>query len=361
MKPKTIKTLQQKSIITQSNRFIYAKYNMTTNEMKFFMWIIAQINSQKDQLFQICEIPLSSIMGIWERKDETPDYAYIRDLCRSMLSKTYMEDFKLFDPETKKETKVFKGYPIFKEIEYRDGSGFISYQLNDSLMTHLLNLNRDFTQIKFDDIQRMKSNYSIRIYNMLLCELKQNRQSLKINLSVLQNILGVPKSLLIWDCFNKRVLNQALKDINAKSNIVLFGIQTLKNGRRVTDLEFSFDYKSNTERIERDKKKKESYNQVLLDLLLKNYADKRFYFKEYGMLCYSHWEYENEEQKQIVVCLKRPFDPDNPNKTEKTFHFYLSSFKDLDILENAKNAQIENFYLENCNKQIFKEFQEEKK
>lgn len=361
MKPKTIKTLQQKSIITQSNRFIYAKYNMTTNEMKFFMWIIAQINSQKDQLFQICEIPLSSIMSIWGRKDETPDYAYIRDLCRSMLSKTYIEDFKLFDPETKKATNIFKGYPIFKEIEYRDGSGFISYQLNDNLMEHLLNLNRDFTQIKFDDIQRMKSNYSIRIYNMLLCELKQNRQSLKINLSVLQNILGVPKSLLIWDCFNRRVLDQVLKDINGKSNIVLFGIQTLKNGRRVTDLEFSFDYKSNTERIERDKKKKESYNQVLLDLLLKNYADKRFYFKEYGTLCYSHWEYENEEQKQIVVCLKRPFDPDNPNKTEKSFHFYLSSFKDLDILENAKNAQIENFYLENCNKQIFKEFQEEKK
>ncbi|MGQ2874769.1 hypothetical protein ABCS21_010590 (plasmid) [Campylobacter coli] len=26
---------------------------MNTNEMKFFMWIVAQLNSQKEQLFQI--------------------------------------------------------------------------------------------------------------------------------------------------------------------------------------------------------------------------------------------------------------------------------------------------------------------
>ncbi|MGI0439023.1 RepB family plasmid replication initiator protein [Helicobacter himalayensis] len=54
---KSIKRKAQKAIVTQDNRFIYAKYDMNANEMKFFMWIVAQLNSQKEQLFQVCEIP----------------------------------------------------------------------------------------------------------------------------------------------------------------------------------------------------------------------------------------------------------------------------------------------------------------
>ena len=78
---------------------------------------------------------------------------------------------------------------------------------------------------------------------MLVCELKQNRQSLKINLAVLQNILKVPKTLQEYKHFNQKVLIQAQKDINAKSNIVLLEIKTFKTGRKITDLEFVFDYK----------------------------------------------------------------------------------------------------------------------
>ncbi len=36
-KKKSIKLKAQKAIVTQDNRFIYAKYDMNANEMKFFM------------------------------------------------------------------------------------------------------------------------------------------------------------------------------------------------------------------------------------------------------------------------------------------------------------------------------------
>nr|WP_269474149.1 replication initiation protein [Campylobacter cuniculorum] len=111
-------------------------------------------------------------------------------------------------------------------------------------------LKKDFTQLKFDDIQRMKSAYSIRIYNMLVCELKQNRQSLRINLSVLQNILEVPRE---YKHFNQKVLKQTAKDINGKSHIILLEIKTHKTGRKVTELEFIFDYKNNDRCIREEK------------------------------------------------------------------------------------------------------------
>ncbi|MFY4725606.1 hypothetical protein [Campylobacter jejuni] len=55
------------------------------------------------------------------------------------------------------------------------------------------------------------------------------------------------------------MLNQAKKDINGKSNLILLEIKTYKTGRKITDLEFIFDYKNNDKRIAQEKAKKEKF------------------------------------------------------------------------------------------------------
>jgi len=334
---KSIKQRAKKAVVTQDNRFVYAKYDMNANELKFFMWIVAQINSQKDQLFQVCEIPLSEIMQVWQRNDKEPDYNYIRDLCKSMLQKTYIEDFRLLDEKTMKEKSIFQGYTLFKSIRYEEGQGYVTYQLNDCLMQYLLDQKRDFTQLKFDDIQRMKSAYSIRIYNMLICELKQNRQSLKINLAVLQNILEVPKSLYVWQDFKRRVLDQARNDINAKSNLVLLDIKTYKTGRAITDLEFIFDYKNNDKRIQRDEEKQKSFNKALTEAI-DRFIGKSVYFGEKigELVCEGH-KWEDKEETKLLARFRRLSD-------DKTFIIPIREFKDLNALQKAKDKAEELFY-----------------
>ncbi|RAX56376.1 replication initiation protein [Helicobacter monodelphidis] len=334
---KPIKKRTQKAVVTQDNRFIYAKYDMNANEMKFFMWIVAQLHSQKDQLFQICEIPLSEIMQIWQWKDNSDGYQYVRNMCYSMSKKAYVEDFKILDEKTMKEVSVFEAMPLFKKIRYQEGQGYITYQLNDSLVEYLLDLKRDFTQLKFSDIQQMKSAYSIRIYNMLICELKQNRQSLKINLAVLQNILEVPKTLQEYKHFNQKVLTQAKKDINAKSNLVLFEIKTFKTGRKITDLEFIFDYKNNEKRIARDDKKKESFNLALYDAL-EAFMGKTIYIKDYGKLTCESKFYDEELKRVFVIC--------KHIESGETINFRVRNFKNIKSLEAYKDKAEELFYLD---------------
>lgn len=300
---KSIKKRASKTVVSQDNRFIYAKYDMNANELKFFMWIVAQINSQRDQLFQICEIPLSEIFQVWQWKDTSEGYHYVRYICNSMAKKAYVEDFKLLDEATMKEKSVFQAMPLFKFIRYEQGQSYITYQLNDSLMEYLLKLDKNFTQLKFDDIQRMKSAYSIRIYNMLICELKQNRQSLKINLFVLQNILEVPKTLQEYKHFNQKVLAQAKKDINTKSNIVLLEVKTYKTGRKVTDLEFIFEYKNNEKRIQRDKEKQANYLKAIVEGI-QPYVGKNLYYEQYkdrGEAIIESWEISEKENLVKVI------------------------------------------------------------
>lgn len=336
-KKKTIKQKTKKAVVTQNNRFIYAKYDMNANELKFFMWIVAQINSQKDQLFQVCEIPLSEIFEMWQWKETSEGYSYIKGLCKSMLQKTYIEDFRLLDEKTMKEKNIFQGYTLFKSIRYEEGQGYITYQLNDSLMQYLIDQKRDFTQLKFSDIQQMKSAYSIRIYNMLICELKQNRQSLKINLSVLQNILEVPKIFQEYKHFNQKILTQAKKDINTKSNIVLLDIKTFKTGRKITDLEFIFDYKSNDTRIQRDEDKHRSFIKRLIEIV-ESYLGKSIHDSRYGDMIIISYDYQ-EDTKKLYVTAERKSD-------KKLFKYLTKDFKDIDALQKAKEKAEELFYLD---------------
>ncbi|WP_060661936.1 replication initiation protein [Helicobacter pullorum] len=336
-KKKTIKQKTKKAVVTQNNRFIYAKYDMNANELKFFMWIVAQINSQKDQLFQVCEIPLSEIFQVWQWENNRIDYSYCFQIVESMARKAYIEDFKLLDEKTMKEVSVKRAMPLFKFIEYKEGQGYITYQLNDCLMQYLLDQKRDFTQLKFSDIQQMKSAYSIRIYNMLICELKQNRQSLKINLSVLQNILEVPKIFQEYKHFNQKILTQAKKDINTKSNIVLLDIKTFKTGRKITDLEFIFDYKSNDTRIQRDEDKHRNFIKRLIEIV-ESYLGKSIHDSRYGDMIIISYDYQ-EDTKKLYVTAERKSD-------KKLFKYLTKDFKDIDALQKAKEKAEELFYLD---------------
>lgn len=335
---KTNKKRIQKAVVTQNNRFVYAKYDMNTNELKMFMWIVAQINSQKDTLFQVCQMPLSQVFEVWQWKNNEINYSYCSKIVESMAKKAYIEDFKLLDEKTMKEKRIFQAMPLFKFLRYEEGQGYITYQLNDRLMEYLLEQKRDFTQLKFSDIQQMKSAYSIRIYNMLLCELKQNRQNLKINLSVLQNLLEVPKNYEErWADFNRFVLKQAEKDINSKSNLVLLDIKTYKTGRKITDLEFIFDYKNNDKRIAQEKLKEENLFKKLKEIL-SSYIGKSIYDDRFGEMIISHYEH-NEENKKILIIAQRKSD-------DKFVCFGVKNFKDIKSLEKLKDKAEELFYLD---------------
>lgn len=334
---KTNKKRIQKAVVTQNNRFVYAKYDMNTNELKMFMWIVAQINSQKDSLFQVCQMPLSQVFEVWQWKNNEINYSYCSKIVESMAKKAYIEDFKLLDEKTMKEKRIFQAMPLFKFLRYEEGQGYITYQLNDSLMEYLLEQKRDFTQLKFSDIQQMKSAYSIRIYNMLLCELKQNRQNLKINLSVLQNLLEVPKTLLEYKHFNVKVLKQAEKDINGKSNLVLLEIKTYKTGRKITDLEFIFDYKNNDKRIAQEKAKQEKFFTRLKEIL-SNYIGKSIYDERFGEMIVTHYDH-NEADNKISIIAQRKSD-------DKFVAFGVKNFKDIQSLEKLKDKAEELFYLD---------------
>ncbi|GAA9309370.1 hypothetical protein TH0279_14600 [Helicobacter pylori] len=252
----------QKYLITQDNRFIYAKYGDTTaNELKFFYYIISKLNSISDKSFELHEVPISEILGEVLNHESEDNYTYIKNLCRS-LSKRILEDESLvFDPVTNKKEEIFEVMAIFKRIQYLKRKAVICYQLNDCLKPYLLGLRKNFTQIPLQHILPIRSGYAIRIYQILLSELKQNRNEVDLYLINLQDVLCVPKSYYKWKDFKNNVLEPSIKEINATTDIVA-SYRTKKERQKITKIVFEICYKDLQKRKDQAKDKEQQRIQI---------------------------------------------------------------------------------------------------
>ncbi|GAA8034243.1 hypothetical protein HpMS81_15090 [Helicobacter pylori] len=344
----------QKYLITQDNRFIYAKYGDTTaNELKFFYYVISKLNSISDKDFEACEIPINEILGeVLEHKNIDANYLYIKKLCES-LSKRYLLDETLSkDPETNKEIDRFISMPLFRFLDYTKGQATIKYQLNDCLKPYLLGLRKNFTQIPLQHILPIRSGYAIRIYQILLSELKQNKNETTRYLIELQDILCVPKSFYVWDNFKQRVLEPSLKEINATTDIVA-SYRTKKERQKITQIVFEICYKDLQKRKDQAKDKEQQRIQIEVIKPLTELKDKTLAYPTDPLdenatiaLVYRgmHKVKEVKGKLQVVLTLE---EANNPRKKQPLI---ISNANQIEKLKAMHESYKKKFFTQNASK-----------
>ncbi len=343
----------QKYLITQDNRFIYAKYGDTTaNELKFFYYIISKLNSISDKSFELHEVPISEILGEVLNHESEDNYTYIKNLCRS-LSKRILEDESLvFDPVTNKKEEIFEVMAIFKRIQYLKRKAVICYQLNDCLKPYLLGLRKNFTQIPLQHILPINSGYAIRIYQILLSELKQNKNETTRYLIELQDILCVPKSMYKWDNFKRNVLEPSIKEINATTDIVA-SYRTKKERQKITQIVFEICYKDLQKRKDQAKDKKQQRIQIEVIKPLTELKDKTLAYPTDPLdenaiiaLVYRgmHEIKEVKGKLQVVLTLE---EVNNPRKKQPLI---ISSANQIKKLKAMHENYEKKFFIQNTSK-----------
>ncbi|GAA7892829.1 hypothetical protein HpMS203_15210 [Helicobacter pylori] len=344
----------QKYLITQDNRFIYAKYgDITANELKFFYYIISKLNSISDKGFEACEIPINEILGeVLEHETMDNHYTYIKKLCES-LSKRYLLDETLSkDAETNREIERFISMPLFRFLEYTKGEATIKYQLNDCLKPYLLGLRNNFTQIPLQHILPIRSGYAIRIYQILLSELKQNRNETTRYLIELQDILCVPKSFYEWINFKRRVLEPSIKEINATTDIVA-SYRTKKERQKITEIVFEICYKDLQKRKDQAKDKEQQRIQIevikpLTELVNKTLAYPTDPLDENAIIALvyrgMHEVKEVKGKLQVVLTLE---EANNPRKKQPLI---ISSANHIEKLKAMHENYEKKFFTQNASK-----------
>ena len=122
-------------------------------------------------------------------------------------------------------------------IEYLPDDGKISLCFSQKMLPFLSELKSTFTKYRLEHVGKMTCVYAIRLYELLVQWQSVGTRTIEIDW--LKKQFQLDESYDRMDNFKTRVLDPAVKDINAHSNYQVSWEQR-KTGRRVTHLTFTF-------------------------------------------------------------------------------------------------------------------------
>ncbi|WP_376296052.1 replication initiation protein, partial [Streptomyces sp. NPDC055966] len=127
-------------------------------------------------------------------------------------------------------------------VPYNEKEGTVDIRYDPFLRPYLLQLKREFTSYKLENVVKLKSSYAIRIYELLKQYERLKERS--FYLKDLRKMLGAEDIYPAYGNFKQRVLVPAQKELKAKTDIS-FEIEEIRTGRRVDKIKFFITSGSN--------------------------------------------------------------------------------------------------------------------
>ena len=221
-----------KNWVTKSNDLIESTYKLTLQEQRILLVLASKVQPS-DDILKTYHFRTKDFIEIIGNKKGTGFYTYIKQIVNELQTKRLT---------IKKDGKEFNYNWVITSI-YEDNKGRITLQLHPELKGFFLELKEKFTSYQLENVVRLNSVYSIRIYELL--KQYERIRKRKLTLEELRYFLGIEKDKYIqYGHLKNKVLLVAQKEINEKTDIQ-FTFNEIKTGRKVTG--FEFDIKSSTE------------------------------------------------------------------------------------------------------------------
>lgn len=131
---------------------------------------------------------------------------------------------------------------------------YVEFSFSPKMKPYLLKLRRQFASHRFSAIVSFRSSYTIRLYQLLKVYLFEG--SYKCSVEKLRDILEVGDAYKEFKEFKRNVLAPAKKEFEKKNkdaggymSDITFDLETLRSGRKITDLVFHIREQQYQERL----------------------------------------------------------------------------------------------------------------
>ena len=240
---------RSKKIYTADELLQKGRFSLTLTEQRFIIYVISKIKP-KDEVFEKYTFKLSDfqrVCGIYE--DES--YTKLKRILLDLKSKNW---WLLIDDPDAPGKKCESLVSWFEVVRISKNIGKITVKFNEDMMPFLLKLakNREegkgyFTFYEFRYILPMRSQYSIRLYQ-LLKPYQKNNNEWYFKLDELKRLLDC-KSYKRYHDFKRFAIEPAVREINKFSDLVI-SYEVDKDGKKVDTVIFYMREKSMDEKLE---------------------------------------------------------------------------------------------------------------
>src|SRR4051794_22524818 len=219
---KVIKT-NIKNLVTKSNMLIEANYKLGVVEQKIILYLASNINS-KDSDFKTYTLSIKEFNRLLGLKGN-PKYTELRQITKELMHKVF---------EVRIDKKVIQ-VAWLSYVAYNESDGTIDIRFDPFLRPYLLELKREFTSYRLENVVKLKSSYAIRIYEFLKQYERLHERT--FSLMDLRKMLGAEDVYPAYGNFKQRVLVPAQAELKKKTDIS-FEIEEIKKGRKVEKIKF---------------------------------------------------------------------------------------------------------------------------
>ena len=223
----TVDKIEDYYKVSKSNILIDSAYSLSANEQKVLLTAISLINPEDNDFkpYRVSVSAIREILGITNNSF----YNQIKGMTENIINNS----FTYKDTESKRQLQVPSW---FATCEYFDGEGVIEFEFSPKVKRLLLQLRKNFTSYMLSYAVKLKSKYSIRIYEIL--KKIENMKSVVFYIDEIKNILSIDSQYKQYNHFKINVLEKARKEIN-KSTDIRFSYKELKTGRKIDRIKFN--------------------------------------------------------------------------------------------------------------------------
>lgn len=216
-----ILNLSKEYSVVMANKLIQGKQSLSIRAAKIVRILISQVSMEDKEFYTYkTTVPeLAEFLGM----DCANLYRDISKICDEILYSRVL--VATGDP-----CNPCISVPWVKKSKYVKNEGVI-LRLSEEIKPYILALVKCFTTYKIENILKLRSVYSIRLYELLMCQMGISGESkVEIELSEIRDAIRCEDKLLTFNNFRKRVLNPALKEIDQKTDHIVVTTSFKKKG-----------------------------------------------------------------------------------------------------------------------------------
>lgn len=237
---------QEKLMVYKANKLIEARYSLDLNEQKLILFAASQINNFTGDNFTILKMSVSDFFSVSGVDEKSKNHKYVKQLAKNLMGKQLEIELPNGDWEM---------IQWVSRCKYENDKGIIEFEFSPSMKPYLLNLGEKFKGYPLQQVIKLNSKYSIRLYELLIQWGNTKHKSFTITVEELRRKMGVGNNMYQrFSQFEDRVIKTAVTELNNLSNIIV-KYDKIKEGRYISEINFKFRFKGEYSKEELELKK----------------------------------------------------------------------------------------------------------
>lgn len=233
-------------IIKKSNELIEARYRFDIWETRLFLSVLSCIQKDDQDLEPHYRIWYKDVIKFFGLKSHQ-SYDLLRDAAKSLMSKQFYVNYKDKGFTREKAYQIIitadylKGGQSGKNIENQE---YIDVSIHPEMKPLLLQLVSNFTRYDFRNVARLSAN-PVRLYELLKQYETLGERVLQVD--YIRRIMEFQDEYSRFSNFYQAFIKPGVNEINKHTDLTVYNIEKVKQGRTVVALHFFFKAKEEDE------------------------------------------------------------------------------------------------------------------